>query len=48
MEEEFITCFAQQKRNLGYSDCPQHLAYYTGGQVVGFGMQASVMESAYR
>ena len=49
MEEEFIICVSHNRKgNLGYGDCSQHLAYYLESQVVGFGIQASVMETAFR
>ena len=49
MEEEFIVCVSHNRKgNLGYSDCSQHLAYSIESQVVGFGIQASVMESTFR
>ena len=49
MEEELnIGILHNRKGNLGYGDCSQHLAYSIESQLVGFGTQASVMESAFR
>ena len=49
MEEELIIGVSHNRKgNLGYGDCSQHLAYSIESQVVGFGTQASVMESAFR
>ena len=49
MEEELIIGVSHnRKENLGYGDCSQHLACSTESQVVGFGIQAPVMESAFR
>ena len=49
MEEELITGVSHNRKgNLGYGDCSQHLACSIESQVVGFGIQAPVMESAFR
>ena len=47
-KKNLLRVLHNRKGNLGYGDCPQHLAYSTESQVVGFGIQASVMESAFR
>ena len=50
MEEEFIIiCVSySRKGNVGYGDCSQHLAYSIESQVANFGIQVSLMESAFR
>ena len=49
MEKELIIVILHSRKgNLGYGDCSQHLAYSIESQVVGFGIQASLMESAFR
>ena len=48
MEQELIIGVSHNRKgNLSYGDCSQNLAYSIESQVVGFGMQASVMESAF-
>ena len=49
MEEEFIIGVSQNRKvNLGYGDCSKYLAYSIESQVVGFEIQASVVESSFR
>ena len=49
MEEEFIiSVLHNRKGNLGYGDCSKNLAYSIESQVVGFGIQALVVESFCR
>ena len=49
MEKELTTGISHNRKgNLGYCDCSQRLAYSIEIQFVGFGIQASVMESAFR
>ena len=49
MEREFIIGVSRSmKGNLGYGDCSTYLAYSIESQVVGFRIQASVVESFFR
>ena len=49
MEEKFFICVSHKRKgNLGYGGCSQHRAYSIESQVVGSGIQASVMESSFR
>ena len=49
MEEEFILgVLDYRKGDLGYGDCSKYLAYSSESQVVGFGIQALVVESFLR
>ena len=49
MKEEFIISVSHDRHgNLGCCDCSQRRAYSIESQVVGFAIQASAMESAFR
>ena len=47
--KEFIIGVSHNKKgNLGYGDCSKYLAYSIESQVVGFRVQASLVESSFR
>ena len=49
MEEEFILgVLDYRKGNLGCSDCSKYLFYYIESQVLGFRIQALVVEAFLR
>ena len=47
--KEFIIGVSHNRKgNLGYGDSSKYLAYSIESQVVGFGIQASLVESSFR